>query len=183
MRRLEEDGGPRCWECGKHGHIARECPKRKKGGTFGEEEPRKTQLPSVQHTEHNPLVTHNVFSYCKTSSSNEIWLINSVHLVNDVSPLQNMTVFADTRVLQLPTAGAKGGIVATGSACLLIHEGRNVWLLNVQCVPEASTNLLSVSDGIRDGLNFTVNDSGAYVRVEGKTGGTGEYKSYMACTT
>lgn len=81
-----------------------------------------------------------------------------------------MTVFAEPRVLQLTTAGAKGGIVATGSVCLLNHEGRSVWLHNVQCAPEASTNLLSVSAGIRDGLTVAVNDSGAYARVEGANG-------------
>jgi hypothetical protein len=98
------------------------------------------QVPVVNKT---PLVTHNVFSSYDTSSCSEDWLIDSgasVHLVNDISLLQNTTVYAEPRALQLATSGAKGGIVAAGSVCLLSSEGRPVWLHNVQCVPEASTN-------------------------------------------
>jgi len=117
-----------------------------------------------------PKVTHNVYNSSHTASGTEEWLIDSgasVHLVNDVSILQNVTVFSDPRPLQLATEGAKGGIIASGSVCLLSQEGKPVWLHNVQCVPEASTNLLSVSAGIRDGRIFAVKDSGAYVKVEG----------------
>ena len=91
-----------------------------------------------------------------TASCAEEWLIDSgasVHLVNDVSILQNMTVFSEPRPLQLATEGARGSIVASGSVCLLNQEGKPVWLHNVQCVPEASSKLL-----------------GAYVRVEGADG-------------
>lgn len=78
--------------------------------------------------------------------------------MNDVSLLLNMTVFSEPRGLQLATAGAKGGNVATGSVCVLNHDGRSTWLHNVQCVREASTNLLSVSAAILDGLSFAVNN-------------------------
>jgi len=164
-------GRPRCWECGKLGHIGKDCQKRKKEGTSGAGEACKPQKLPVK-TE-VPLVTHNVLSSPRTASCTEDWLIDSgasVHLVNDVSLLQNMTAYAEPRALQLATAGANCGIIASGSVCLLNGEGKPVWLHNVQCVPEASTNLLSVSAGIRDGLTFAVNDSGAYVRVEGADG-------------
>lgn len=164
-------GRPRCWECGKHGHISKDCPRWKKTESSGDEEARRPMLPSVKCS--SPCVTHNVFSSCSESSCTEDWLIDSgasVHLVNDVSLLQNVTMYAEPRVLQLATAGSTGGIVATGSVCLLNGEGKPMWLHNVQCVPEASTNLLSVSAAIRDGLTFLANDSGAYVRVEGTDG-------------
>ncbi len=164
-------GRPRCWECGQHGHISKDCPKWKKDDTVRRDDARKPELPPVKSR--SPCVTHNVFSTCNGSACSEDWLIDSgasVHLVNDVSLLQNVTVYSEPRVLQLATAGAKGGIVATGSVCLLNGEGKPMWLHNVQCVPEASTNLLSVSAAIRDGLTFLVNDQGAYVRVEGADG-------------
>jgi hypothetical protein len=78
----------------------------------------------------------------------EEWLVDSgasVHLTNDMSLLQNMTIYSEPRKLQLATSGAQGAIIAVGSICLLNHEGKAAWLHNVQCVPEASSNLLSVS--------------------------------------
>ncbi len=162
-------GRPRCWECGKLGHIGKDCPKKKKEEASDSGEACKQRQSSVKVD--NPRVTHNVFSGC--SDSAESWLIDSgasVHLVNDVSLLQNMTLYSEPRVLQLATAGAKGGIIATGSVCLLNAEGKPAWVHNVQCVPEASTNLFSVSAGIKDGFTLAVNDNGAYVRVEGMDG-------------
>lgn len=121
-------GRPRCWECGKHGHIAKDCPNWKKDSSTGKEEPLKPQPTCVQTTTSNPLVTHNVLSSCNSSYHSEEWLIDSgasVHLKNDMSMLQNMAVFSEPRVLQLATAGAKGRIIATGSVRLLNHEGRS----------------------------------------------------------
>jgi transposase InsO family protein len=163
-------GRPRCWECGKIGHISKDCKKKKEETAESPEacKPRETTVKTDM-----PKVTHNVYNSPHTASCAEEWLIDSgasVHLVNDVSILQNMTVFNEPRPLQLATEGARGSIVASGSVCLLNQEGKPVWLHNVQCVPEASSNLLSVSAGIRDGLIFAVNDSGAYVRVEGADG-------------
>jgi hypothetical protein len=164
-------GRPRCWECGKIGHISKDCELKKKDKPAETEQACK--LPNTHVKCKEPMVTHNVFSNARTSSCSEDWLIDSgasVHLVNDISLLQNMTVYDEPRALQLATTGANGGIVAAGSVCLLNSEGKPAWIHNVQCVPDASTNLLSVSAGIRDGLTFAVNDSGAYVRVEGQDG-------------
>ena len=97
-----------------------------------------------------------------------------------------MTLYSEPRVLQLATSGAKGGIVATGSVCLLSSEGKPAWVHNVQCVPQASTNLFSISAVITDGFTFAVNDSGAYVRVEGIDGwhcGVHRITSYNVCYT
>lgn len=58
-------GRRRCWECGKHGHITRECPKRKKASNSDGDETSKPQPSLVQSTVTNPLVTHNVLSACR----------------------------------------------------------------------------------------------------------------------
>lgn len=55
-----------------------------------------------------------------------------------------------------------------GSVCLLSHEGGAAWIHNVHCVPEASTNLLSVSAAVRYGFMFVLKDHGTYARVKQK---------------
>jgi hypothetical protein len=78
----------------------------------------------------------------------------TVHLVNDFGVVRNPTVYTEPRQLQLATSESHGSIIASGSVCLVNAEGQLLWLHNVQCVPQASTNLLSVSAGVRDGIQF-----------------------------
>lgn len=102
-----------------------------------------------------------MFSERVASVQSEDWLIDSgpsVHLTNDLS--QNVTFFADARPLQLATAAAQGSIIGMGIVCLLNSDGRSVWIHNVQCVLEASSNLLSVSAGVKDGLTFVPKENG-----------------------
>jgi hypothetical protein len=94
----------------------------------------------------------------------------TVHLVNDMNILQNPTVYSEPRTLQLATSEASGQIVASGSVCILNSEGHTLWIHNVQCVPMASTNLLSVSAGIRDGITFVPRENGAYHSMIGPMG-------------
>lgn len=79
-------------------------------------------------------------------------------------------MFAEARPLQLATEAAQESIIKMGSICLLNSEGTAVWIHNVQCVPEASSNLLSVSAAVRDGLNFVPKDNGIYASVVGLDG-------------
>ena len=161
-------GRPRCWQCGAFGHIARDCTKWKDNPPA---EPRKPQLQ--QHSNpllSMPVVTHNIMHGSSGHEQGDEWIVDSgasVHLTNDMSLLQNVTVLAEPQTLQLATAGAHGAIVATGSICLLNHEGRSAWLHNVKCVPEASSNLLSVSAAVRDGFTFVPKPNGTYCRMEG----------------
>ena len=67
----------------------------------------------------------------------------------------------------LHTAESQGQIIATGSVCLLNGEGRGLWIHHVQCVPTASSNLLSVSAAIRDGCRLVTQEEGAYVEMLG----------------
>ena len=73
-------------------------------------------------------------------------------------------------MLQLATSEAQGHIVASGSVCLLNNEGKALWLHNVQCVPHASTNLVSVSSAIRDGAMFVTRENGSYSHLTAPNG-------------
>lgn len=109
--------------------------------------------------------------YGDAVNQSEEWLIDSgasVHIVNDYTLLQNPTVFAEPRPLQLATDGVKSAITASGSVCIVNSEGKPLWLHNVQYVADANTNLISVSSGIRDGIRFIPReDTGAYCAMEG----------------
>eukprot|EP00884_Botryococcus_braunii_P005314 jgi/Botrbrau1/14784/Bobra.0284s0016.1 len=180
----------RCWECGSRGHISKECTKWKKG--TGEEQAgdrSKHSLPSVPSASNSthvpcpknaeavpislPSVTFNVLQSGGIGHSCEEWLVDSgatVHLVNDFGVLQNPTVYTEPRQLQLATSESHGSIIDSGSVCLVNAEGKLLWLHNVQCVPQASTNLLSVSAGVRDGIQFVPRENGTYSSLVGPMG-------------
>jgi transposase InsO family protein len=77
------------------------------------------------------------------------------------------TVHATPIPLHLATSDATGGIVATGSVCLLSPNNVPLWLHHVQCVPSAIFNILSVSAALRDGAVFSTDNVGAFTAVSG----------------
>ena len=159
----------RCWECGENGHVRAQCSKwTASNGPTAPAPSRPLQLVADRNSE--PCVSLNVLQPLPGSPSSEDWIIDTgatVHVVNDITLLQNQTVFAEPLPLQLATAGSKGGIVATGSVCILTPEGRPLWLHNVQCVPDATANLFSVNASERDGIDLIPGQKGHYVGVSG----------------
>jgi hypothetical protein len=88
------------------------------------------------------------------SPTNLAWLLDSgasIHLVNNPRYLHNLVVYQSPRPLHLATRDAVGGIIAKGSVCLLDARGSQLWLHDVQCVPTATTNIISVTAAIKDG--------------------------------
>jgi transposase InsO family protein len=183
----EESSRPRkmrCWECGSFDHMRRDCKKWEKmdkgsADSTNCKSPPSVQVPVPCPTNVLPLpvtlpvVSFNVLQLGGGGKECEEWLVDSgatVHLVNDMNILQNPTVYSEPRTLQLATSEASGQIVASGSVCILNSEGHTLWIHNVQCVPMASTNLLSVSAGIRDGITFVPRENGAYHSMIGPMG-------------
>jgi transposase InsO family protein len=104
------------------------------------------------------------------SPTNLAWLLDSgasIHLVNNPQYLHNPVMYQSPKPLHLATSDAVGGIIAKGSVCLLDARGAQLWLHNVQCVPAATTNLISVSAAIRDGCQFRTDSKGAHVQMVG----------------
>jgi transposase InsO family protein len=104
------------------------------------------------------------------SPTNLAWLLDSgasIHLVNNLQYLHNAVVYQSPRPLHLATSDAVGGIIAKGSVCLLDARGSQLWLHDVQCVPAATTNLISVSAAIKDGCQFRTDSRGAHVQMIG----------------
>ncbi len=96
-----------------------------------------------------------------------------VHLVNDLPLLHDPVMHSQPLPLHLATSDAKGGILASVSVCLLNCDKVPFWLHNVQCVPSATTNMISVSSAIRDGASFLTDPMGGDSRMLGQNGWSG----------
>ena len=115
-------------------------------------------------------VSHNILDRTLGKAPMHSWLVDSgasVHLVNDPALLHNPTVHSKPIPLHLATSDATGSIIASGSVCVLSPQGIPFWIHHVQCVPSASTNILSVSAALRDGAVFHTDSVGAFVHVSG----------------
>ena len=182
---------PRCWECGRKGHIARDCKR------WSEDSPGTSATSNASKATHADLsddtscdavpcprnvtqtltldsvVTLNVLEYSQRGLEGGEWLVDSgatVHLVNDFGLLHNPVIYAEARKLQLATDEVQGSIIGSGSVCLINAEGKPLWIHNVQCVPQAGTNLLYVSAGVSDGITFVPRSNGTYHSMVGPGG-------------
>ena len=97
-----------------------------------------------------------------------------MHIVNDLSLLHNPVMHGQPLPLHLATSDAKGGIIASGSVCLVNARHEVFWLHNVQCVPSAHTNLISVTGAIQDGASFLTDTAGGYTAMKGPEGWCGD---------
>jgi hypothetical protein len=121
-------------------------------------------------------ISLNVFTPTSHGAISSSWLVDSgasVHLVNDLSLLHNPVMHAQPLPLHLATSDAKGGIIASGSVCLVNARQEVMWLHNVQCVPSAHSNLLSVTGAIQDGATFLTDTAGGYTALRGPDGWSG----------
>jgi hypothetical protein len=115
-------------------------------------------------------ISHNVLDSTISKPLQHSWLVDSgasVHLVNDVALLHNPIIHAKPIPLHLATSDATGCIIASGSVCILSPQRIPFWIHHVQCVPSATTNILSVSAALRDGAVFQTDNVGAFSYVSG----------------
>ena len=123
------------------------------------------------------FISLNVLAPTSHGASSTSWLIDSgasVHIVNDLSLLHNPVMHGQPLPLHLATSDAKGGIIASGSVCLVNARHEVFWLHNVQCVPSAHTNLISVTGAIQDGASFLTDTAGGYTAMKGPEGWCGD---------
>jgi hypothetical protein len=131
--------------------VSDQCPMPSASASNG------THVPCPQHVQavhiSLPSVTFNVLQSGWVGHSCEEWLLDSgatVHRVVDLvfcrTPRFTLNhVLQLTRQLQLATSESHGSIIASGSVCLVNAERYYSGSIMHRCVPQAGTNLLSVS--------------------------------------
>lgn len=162
---------PKCYHCGKMGHIERYCWAKKEGQSTGGK--KEGQKATVSVTEQNSdsddsaLVntTNQALPVSKTDKNNEVWIIDSgatSHMCCDKKsfaalyqikdPIEVMV--GDGRAL---TAVGKGDVVL--DVVLPNSESKSCTLHDVLYVPELSYNLVSVAKVSQKGkiVKFTKN--------------------------
>ena len=160
-----------CWTCGEKGHMRRDCPQQSTQDRLGATGATQHSTPNQRESGSISWISHNVFHYQHQPS--EDWIIDSgasVHVVNSIELLHNATVYSEPQVLHLATTDGQGDIVAEGNVCIRDTQGRELWLRHVKCVPGASTNLVSVSAGLKDGVTFVPRENGSYCAMSGPQG-------------
>jgi hypothetical protein len=91
------------------------------------------------------------------------WIVDSgatVHVVNDSNMLTDPVIYDVAQPLTLATTDATAEIVASGDVILQSVDGCVFTLRNVECVPSAAHNLLSVSAFANQGGILTHNGKG-----------------------
>lgn len=140
----------RCYECNKYGHFSNQCPEKK-----------------VHSSNIGALYTSCMAS---SVSSDDVWVVDSGcsgHMTKNKQYLENVSapnvkevIVADNSRLRIDCVGdVRLDLPATNS-----NEKANVLVKNVQYVPNLCTNLLSVSQMIRNGNTVSFDKKGCSIK-------------------
>jgi hypothetical protein len=151
-----------CWFCLEEGHIRNQCQK------YKDHCAKRAAVLAGKGRPENPLggmaTTHS-------SDSGELssqWVVDSgasTHVCNDIRLMNNVHWYHTPKGLNLATGEHVAQRKACGSVCLGDQQGNTSILRDVEFVPTAMENLMSVSARIVDGLNFTTNSLGEVTHV------------------
>lgn len=140
--------GPRCFNCNRHGHISKQCRLKKK--------------------EHNNIDSGYVAVFSATTKNDNGWYIDSgasMHmtmkrdcLYDEIPPPITSIRIANDKMLPVKSCGTMNLNVIGKDA--KVHT---VQVKNVLYVPELATNLLSVSQMIKNGCSVKFNDHGCKI--------------------
>lgn len=145
--------GPRCFNCNKHGHMAKSCRIPKKSSSKNEDN--KSFIAA--------------FSATLQTMSSDLWYVDSgasMHMSNrsdSMYDMQNSPISSITVASKTPLS-----VESMGSINLLLGKNK-VQVNNVLYVPKLAANLLSVSAMVKNGcqVNFRQDSCDIYNR-EGK---------------
>jgi hypothetical protein len=96
------------------------------------------------------------------------WIVDTGatnHICNDLKLMSNVIAYEEAKHLGLAAGNGQGMRKAQGNACLTVEGGGSILLTQVDHVPTATDNLLSVSTAVKDGCTFAVNNKGEYVSI------------------
>jgi transposase InsO family protein len=146
-----------CYHCGEVGHIKRFCPKLNS-------QPKKGNPPASD--ERNARA--GMASAHLQCAGEGQWIVDTGatnHICNDLRLMSNVIVYDEAKPLSLAASDGQAMRKAQGNVCLTVEGGGSVLLTQVEYVPTATDNLLSVSAAVKDGCTFAVNNKGEYVSV------------------
>ena len=92
------------------------------------------------------------------------WIVDTGatnHICNDLRLMSNVVVYDEAKPLGLAASDGQAMRKAQGNVCLSVKGGGRVVLTQVEYVPTATDNLLSVSAAVKDGFTFSVNEKGS----------------------
>jgi transposase InsO family protein len=151
-----------CWFCLEEGHIRLNCQK------YKDDCARRAAILAGRGRPQNPV---GGMATTYSSDSGELssqWVIDSgasTHVCNDVRLMHNVHWYPIPKGLNLATGEHVAQRKACGTVCLVDQQGNTCILRDVEFVPTALENLMSVSAGVVDGLNFSTNPLGEVTHV------------------
>lgn len=181
--RLSKGKGPKCYHCGKFGHIKRNCrelntPKHDGDkGEFNEGMDNKHKANNAAESgrtdsssdsdEVGLMVNHALNSL---NGRTNMWIIDSgatCHMCNDVSlfvKLHNFEKPVEVTLGDGHVVKATGrGVVKTEIESPNIQKGKSCVLQDVLYVPSLSYNLVSVSKATKSGKTVKFNEDGCHI--------------------
>lgn len=147
--------GPRCYNCNRFGHISTECKIPKKNKNYNSEN------------------SNYAAAFMVSDSNNDYWYIDSgasTHMTKHQHLLQNETsaYIKSIRVANDKSLQVKG----SGQVSLKVQNNKNeyktILFRNVLYVPELATNLISVSQIIKNGGQVKFNNKGCLILNQNK---------------
>lgn len=140
-----------CFYCGKAGHIAAECRKKKHDEQQG----------SSQRPQQHGAIALTADTTPANNSTPTCWVLDtgaSRHITGDPSILINTTPLEEDITITFGNGGT-GKATAIGEA-MLDTPGASFHLTDVLLIPEATANLISVRHATKRGLDFTFGSQG-----------------------
>jgi hypothetical protein len=155
-----------CWHCLEDGHSRTVCPK-----LLAEKE-RRAALIAAHKNQANPVGGIALGDSSDSGNPFSRWVVDSgpsTHICNDVRLMQNIHWYTQPKGLNLATGEHVAQRKACGSVCLVDERGNVCKLKNVEYVPTAIENLLSVSSAVTDGIIFSNNSHGEIISMSSNT--------------
>jgi transposase InsO family protein len=151
-----------CWFCLEEGHTRNVCPK------LQAEKDKRAALVAAHRRQSNPTGGMAVADSSDSGNLLSRWVVDSgasTHICNDVRLMQNLHWYSKPKGLNLATGEHVAERKACGSVCLLDELGNMCKIKDVEYVPTAVENLLSVSGAVADGLTFSNNTHGEITQM------------------